>query len=145
MRHFTSHFLGLPTHWANDSVVQVHEGDIFLGLDHSQSVIPAHENLENGHQGVKIRFVVYDLLPVQFPQYFVEGAEKGFLPWLQTIVEFDGAICISKSTQNELQDWLQQQSTGASNTLKIDYFQLGADLEHTSPTKGLPENFDHLN
>lgn len=146
-RHFTSHFLGLPTHWANDSVVQVHEGDIFLGLDLQPSVIPAQmKTLKKWqYQGVKIRFVVYDLLPVQFPQYFVEGAEKGFLPWLQTIVEFDGAICISKSTQNELQDWLQQQSTGASNTLKIDYFQLGADLEHTSPTKGLPENFDHLN
>ena len=143
-RRFTSRLLGLNEGWAEDSPVDAWAGDVFLGLDLQPQIVPAQrETLRQWRrQGVSVRFVVYDLLPVQYPQFFVPHAALGFTSWLETIAEFDAAICISRSTRDALDSWLRQESTPDRPCLR--WFHLGADVEQTLPSKGLPDSAGQL-
>lgn len=143
-RRYTSQFLGLPQEWAEDCPVQADPGDIFLGLDLQPQIIPAQrETLRQWRRsGVKVQFVVYDLLPVQCPQFFVANAAQVFTPWLNTVAEFDAALCISRATRDTLQDWLCKQAILPRPALK--WFHLGADVEQSMPTYGLTGPLDPL-
>lgn len=114
-------------------------GDIFLGLDfqaHAVSVQkPYLEHLHN--QGLKVYFVVYDLLPVHFPRWFPDVAADGHNKWLTTIAQFDGAIGISQAVVNDLKDWFANNSRPANPDFLLDAFTLGADIVNSVPTKGV--------
>jgi glycosyltransferase involved in cell wall biosynthesis len=114
----------------DDQIIDFHPGDIFLGLDFCPTLIPEKRqillNLKN--HGVKIYFVVYDLLPILLPKLFPKGSEKAHELWLKTISNFDGAFCISKSVSKELEAW-QKDNKIYSPDFKIGWFHLGADID----------------
>ncbi len=143
-RQYTSHLLNLATDWAQDTPVQAWAGDVFVGLDLQPAIVPAQrQTLRQWRRcGVSVQFVVYDLLPVQFPQYFVPNAAQGFTPWLQTIAEFDAVHCISRATRDALSHWLH--STAQPRRPDLHWFHLGADVEQTLPTLGLSEPIRQL-
>ncbi len=120
--------------------IEVSPGDIFLGLDFACVTTLKEQNYLSKIRaaGVKVYFVVYDLLPVQFPGYFPSSSKDFHARWLRTLVKFDGAICISKAVADDYQDWLRTNSISVSDTFKTTYFHLGADLNNSSPSKGLP-------
>jgi glycosyltransferase involved in cell wall biosynthesis len=93
---------------------------------------------------VKVYFVVYDLLPVLFKETFVPELVRRYAYWLTVVAQQDGAVCISQAVAAELRTWLENnesQSRSQRNpTLKVDWFALGADIESSVPTKGLPDN-----
>ncbi len=138
-RTYTCQLLGLEQPWTEDLPVEAWCGDVFLGLDLQPRTIPAQrDTLRHWRRhGVLVRFVVYDLLPVQHPQYFVPHAAPGFTPWLETVAESDTAICISRATRDALQDWLRQRS--APCPPELHWFHLGADVEQSLPTCGLSD------
>jgi glycosyltransferase involved in cell wall biosynthesis len=138
-RQYTASFMGLSSDWALDEPVQAHSGDVFLGLDLQPNVIPAQRPTLREWQirGVRICFVVYDLLPVQHPEFFVEGAAEGFTPWLATIAQSDAIISISQSTRDAFKLWLQDNQPEFHPTLQ--WFHLGADVEQSKPSRGLPD------
>jgi glycosyltransferase involved in cell wall biosynthesis len=105
-RKFTQALLNLDD-VLDDSPVQFLAGDIFLGLDLCCTDIVEHSTtLGAAHaQGVKILFLVHDLLPVDKPSWFPVGVMSGFEAWLQVISRFDGAICVSHETANQLSQW----------------------------------------
>lgn len=121
--------------------------DIFLGLDLS-SVTPHHGRKrlqEMRERGMRIFFVIYDLLPIHYPDFFPEGVSRGFTSWLQSVTELaDGMICISKAVADELIEWLtKNQSDTYDHTSKIGFFHLGSDIEkHPAPTETSPECHD---
>ncbi len=119
-------------------------GDIFLGLDLQPQVVSAHRKFYQflRSQGVRVRFVVYDLLCVLMPQYFPIGAKDVFIPWLEVITESDGALCISKTVADELAQWLKIKNKNGSKFYKIDWFHLGANVDGSVTTKGF---FDDTN
>ena len=82
--------------------------------------------------------MVYDLLPVQFPSYFPSSTKDFHERWLRTLVKFDGAICISKAVADDYQAWITANRITVSDTFKATFFHLGADLNNSSPSKGLP-------
>ena len=90
--------------------------------------------------GVKVYFVVYDLLPVQFPSYFPSSTKDFHLRWLRTLVKFDGAICISKAVADDYQGLIAANRIAVSDTFRVTHFHLGADLNNSSPSAGLPAN-----
>lgn len=138
---YASQLMGLANDWAEDGLVKPCPGDVFLGLDLQPQIVPAQkQTLQEWHrQGVLVRFVVFDLLPVQYPEFFPPGAAENFECWLQTIAEFDGALCISRSTQQALHDWLQRNLPHRHHQFALDWFHLGSDLERSVPTLGVPE------
>lgn len=139
-RQYTASFMGLSSDWALDDPVETHIGDVFLGLDLQPTIIPAQRPtlLEWQRRGVRVCFVVYDLLPVQHPEFFVEGAAAGFIPWLATIARFDTVISISQSTRDAFKSWLHDNQPDYHPALQ--WFHLGADVEHSKPSWGWPDD-----
>jgi glycosyltransferase involved in cell wall biosynthesis len=139
-RQYTAGFLNLQSDWAIDDPVQVGAGDVFLGLDLQPSIVRAQQPtlLQWQRQGVSIRFVLYDMLPVQHPEFFIEGAAQGFMPWLDTIANADAVISISQSTRDAFLTWLQRNKPGRHPAL--DWFHLGADVEQSLPTRGFSDD-----
>lgn len=143
---FTARWLGqqaaLQTNSVDDDWINPRPGDMFLGLDLNFNIDDAHQTYfaDLRHRGVGVYFVVYDLLPVLFKETFVPELVRRYAFWLSVVAQQDGVICISQAVAAELRTWLQVNAPASLNTLNVDWFALGADIESSVPTKGLPEN-----
>jgi glycosyltransferase involved in cell wall biosynthesis len=111
-------------------------GDIFLGLDLQHHVVDVQREYlaKLRRDGVKVFFVVYDLLPVQMPEAFMAGMQAAHETWLRNVTQFDGVVCISRAVAEELRRWMDGGGPRRIRPLAISWFHLGADLE-----KDLPE------
>ena len=141
-RRFTSRFLDVPDDWAEDDPIDAWQGDVFLGLDLQHAVLPLQKDYLSGlhRRGVKVHFIVYDLLPVLMPQVFSDGMYEMHQRWLETVSHFDGVVCISRAVASEFTEWQRQHDLKRIRPFKVNWFHLGADVENSVPTRGLPEN-----
>jgi len=139
MTHDNGDLLTLARSKVEDPI-QVSPGDIFLGLDYAAITTLKEQNhlLKLRAAGIKVYFVVYDLLPIQFPSYFPASTEAFHARWLRAVTQFDGAVCISKAVADDFEKWIAAKHIAVSDTFKATYFHLGAVLENSSPSKGLP-------
>jgi glycosyltransferase involved in cell wall biosynthesis len=140
--------LGLPTYHAADSLVNVNAGDVFLGLDLCAHILPKRgAQLERWKRaGVSINVLVYDLLPVQNPEWFYKRTTKNFRLWLRTIAIFaDNLICISNTVRRDLELFLQSQfGLLPSSMPAMHVVTLGADIEATLPSSGISQQQQQL-
>jgi glycosyltransferase involved in cell wall biosynthesis len=145
-RQFSCEFLGVESEWAQDLPVDVWQGDVFVGLDLQPEVVPIqlHQLQEWRNLGAAIWFVVYDLLPLQLPDAFPAGVSEAFERWLNAVVQADGVACISSSVAIDLRDWISASAKDPNLALLIESFQLGADIEKSVPSRGLPQNFEAM-
>jgi glycosyltransferase involved in cell wall biosynthesis len=78
-------------------------------------------------RGVQSYYVVYDLLPLNRPDWFPPFPQ--FRSWLQRIGSFsDGLVCISKAVADQLRERLPDLGIERGNGLKVGHFHLGADI-----------------
>jgi len=145
-RRYTRGFLGLSGLGADDEPLAARAGDLFLGLDLQPDVVPAQaDTLARLHRrGVRVHFVVYDLLPLQLPHAYPAGFNDAFERWLDTVSAFDALHCISGSVAVDLRDWLRTRHPQRVRSLTVNSFVLGADIECSQPTTGLPPNMEQL-
>jgi glycosyltransferase involved in cell wall biosynthesis len=131
---------------AEDKLIDFRAGDIFLGLDLQHHVVAVQKEylMDMKRKGAKVFFVVYDLLPIQMPQMFPAGTEQAHINWLETLASFDGAICISRSVAAELAQWHNPRVVPHRRPFQIRWFHLGADVENSVPSVGLPKNSAEL-
>ncbi|OED09308.1 glycosyltransferase [Burkholderia sp. A2] len=141
-REFTMRLMGFDDGWLQDEPIDYAAGDVFVGLDLQPRVVPAqrafYRNLRL--QGVQVKFVVYDLLCVLLPQYFVPGAAEGFTGWLDVVAENDGALCISQAVAKDLSSWIATHAPERARSFEIDWFHLGADIENSPTTSEIPRD-----
>ena len=142
-RRFMQCFIGCLDGRPEEEPIDAKQGDIFLGLDLHQAVTIAQvsylESLRD--RGVRIFFVVYDLLPVLMPERFPHGIGELHEKWLNSLYHIsEGAISISKSTADEVAEWLKTNTHKRLRPLKIGWFHIGADIENSVPTYGLPDD-----
>jgi glycosyltransferase involved in cell wall biosynthesis len=139
-RRFTLDFLSCPRDVLEDDPVEFWTGDIFIGLDLEPQVVAAQRSFyqQLRRHGVHVYFVVYDLLCALMPQHFVDGAIEDFTQWLEIVAESDGACCISQAVADELAAWVKANGPKHQRPFKIEWFHLGADIQSSMPTKGLP-------
>jgi glycosyltransferase involved in cell wall biosynthesis len=135
---------GDPVANSEDEPIVTQPGDIFLGLDlqhHTTRVQEQYLSVAR-QKGVAVHFVIYDLLPIQFPDYWPEqhSVDRVHRDWLYVICKFDGVICISRAVADELQAWLKENSPPRLRPLAINWFHLGADVDNSMPSKGMPSN-----
>jgi glycosyltransferase involved in cell wall biosynthesis len=125
-----------------DDVIESSPGDVFLGLDLQHQVtryqLPYLIGLRE--RGLAVYFVVFDLLPIQFPQFWPSSLGQVHADWLRNLAKFDGAVCISKAVANELIEWRAANIEKPSRPYKVGWFHLGADIDNSVPSVGLPEN-----
>jgi glycosyltransferase involved in cell wall biosynthesis len=115
-------------------------GDIFLGLDFTSSVLPLRQRdlLEWRRAGVKLTFIVYDLLPVIRREWFTSRGAKSYRRWLRTlVVHADALFCISASVEHELHQLLRRHC-GGRFLIPSGWFHLGSDLKHRPAQKAAP-------
>ena len=131
-RDYIQQFTGENNQPDSDEIVRYAAGDIFIGLDLLYPYLAIanrafYKKMKN--HGVKVKFIVYDLLPILLPHSVVKGAPEAHAQWLKVISESDGAICISQAVAMELRDWLSKEKIAVSPSFEIDWFHLGADEE----------------
>ena len=121
-----------------DAPIDYAQGDVFLALDMQPQVQvfqePYYQRLRD--QGVSVRFVLYDLLPITLPQYFPEGASSNHARWLGVAAKTDGLVCISNAVAQEFEQWRQQHWPDSKP--QVDWFHMGADIANAAPSQGLP-------
>ena len=116
------------------------EGDIFLSLDLAAHIQPRHKRtLFNWkRRGCAFAVVVYDLIPIDHPEWFSAKLAKDFRQWLDLHVSLsDRFLCISEWVAEEIERYIDKVGAGQQPGRAIASFMLGADLEGSLPTKGL--------
>lgn len=126
-----------------DEVVDFRQDDIYLALDLNASLTPAVHHLHQRLQtlGIKVYFIVYDILLVQHPEWWPQGTSIIFEAWLKSISEVaTGLICISAAVANEVSAWIKHNAIQRLSGPVVSSFHLGADVENSLPSKGLANN-----
>lgn len=143
-RRYSLGVLNCPTNILKDDIVEPRNGDIMIGLDISnhalieasaQGLLRQYRNL-----GVRTYFTIYDILPIQMPECFPPGTEKKHTAWLKAVAQNDGAICISQTVARAMKNWLVVENSMLAERFKIKWFHLGADVESSIPSTGMPNN-----
>lgn len=135
----------LTSHWA-ETPMDAAAGDVFLGLDLTAHLFPRIEQDLDALRdaGVKIYYVVYDLIPIHYPHYAPAGMSPVFTHWLTSISQrADGLICISRSVAYDLLRWQLSELPNTPLPV-IRSFSLGSDLEASQPTTGLPHEANEV-
>lgn len=122
--------------------MEAKKGDVFLGLDfHRETATALSEYYQYLRAcGTRVFFVVYDLLPVLYPHYFMPQDAESHMKWLKTLAQADGLIGISQNVANDIRNWMEKNGPRRSKPLQIGWFHLGADIENSRPSTGLPQD-----
>jgi glycosyltransferase involved in cell wall biosynthesis len=139
-RRFTAAFLEIVDDNLRDDPIDYAPGDIFFGLDMQPQVQTARRDFYQHLRrfGVKVSFLVHDLLCILQPQYFLPGAKESISRWLEVIGENDGAVCVSKTVADELACWMKDHGPERLRPFRINWSHNGADIDNSAPTLGLP-------
>jgi glycosyltransferase involved in cell wall biosynthesis len=145
--HYALDFPNKTTNRSSRTPVQVKPGDIFLGLDLTSHLLPRRQ-LELARwkrRGVTLYFMVHDLLPVQYPQWFNHKTSKNHRRWLRVLAIFaDHLVCISDVVKNDMANWLKTRYGLGPEALPISTIPPGGDIDASIPNRGLPANIDQL-
>ncbi|MGM7763797.1 glycosyltransferase [Yersinia enterocolitica] len=117
----------------NDEIVDVSEGDILFSSDlNCGDVIDANSNyfyLKLKQKGVKIAFMVNDILPVTHPEFFPPGSNENFDVWLRVITSIsEKIIFISKSVLDSYCVWCNQHNINIAG-IELGWSHLGANID----------------
>lgn len=126
-----------------DEIVDFREGDLYLALDITAHLIHRTYDLLAYLQrmGVKVYFIIYDILFAHHPEWWVDSVSSNLNEWLEGITKVStGLICISEAVANEVGEWMEQNPPQRPSLPKVMHFHLGADIENSAPSKGLPES-----
>ena len=145
-RKFVIDFLGRSVLPLEDEPVVAFNGDIFIGLDLQHHVVlrqaPIYAHLRR--IGVKVYFVLYDLLPVLLPKVFPDYMSSLHGKWLSGLALTDGVLCISRAVADDMTEWLKVFGPDRMRPFKLGWFHLGADVAESVPTAGLPDDAGYV-
>lgn len=143
-RDWTSNACGFSGGWMPDEPIENSAGDILLMADFISELAGfadqagVYDTLKR--HGVGLHFFVYDLLPIQMPQYFPPG-QFGYTQWLNTLTRLaDSAICISHTVAEDLKSWMRMSGPPRQCAIDIQWVHLGANIENSIPSHGVPQN-----
>ena len=139
---------GIETPQSQGPSIEPRAGDLFFGLDLQPHIVPVQAAYLAGlrARGVRLAFMVYDLLPIRLPDCFAAGGATDHARWLRVVANADLAVCISQAVADDLAAWLRANPGPADRqpALQIRAVHLGANLTHTLPTHGLPACADQV-
>lgn len=147
---YTLDLLGCATAALGDDPVQPQNGDVVFVLDITgDSLVRATQaGLFDVYRnaGAEVHAVVYDLLPLQLPHVFPQGADQGHAAWLKAVATFDGAVCISKAVADDFSAWYSALDGLRSprRPFRVGWGHLGADVSSSAPSLGMPGNADQV-
>ena len=126
---------------AYDEVAEFNQDDVYLGLDLNPALPHTHLAMYQHWQalGIKVYFVVYDLLLVHRPDWAPAQASTAMKNWLGSVTQVaTGLVCISEAVANEARAWMAEHPPARLAPPSINSFHLGADLSSSAPSLGMP-------
>jgi glycosyltransferase involved in cell wall biosynthesis len=130
-----------------DDLVETYPGDILFIPDLHFQVVKSKQQffMAMRRKGAKVVFLVHDLLPVKFPDYFPDDAGPEFGGYLDVIASSaDAAIGVTGTVAGELHEWIASRRHHRYRPLSIGWNHHGADIEASIPSKGLPPGFESI-
>lgn len=132
--------------WA-DLPIDFAPGDIYFGLDLNTDFTERQAAfLSQMHRfGVRVVFLVYDLLPLQLPQFCLESVQEAFTRWIEIVARYDGIIGISQASADAVKDWRAENRPAADHDgFEYHAVHLGADIANSAPSAGMPADADDV-
>lgn len=145
--NFITNMLNMAETGLENELVETHRGDIYLDLEWSpEGVQETRQTLEEFRlQGVGVYFLIFDILPLQFPKYFPPYIEPTTRQWIKDITEIaDGLICISRTVADQVSDWIARNPPDRKTPIRIGAFHLGADIENSLPSLGMQPDSESI-
>lgn len=138
--HYERQILGKKEVTGKDQAIGFKKGDIFFELDWNMKLAqlqrPFYERMVAA--GVRVFFNIYDIIPLQLTDLFSFGEQRAFELWLMEASRYTGVLCISQAVAGDYRAWRQEK--GLSSDFIIRWFHLGADIENSHPSRGLPDS-----
>ncbi len=133
-------------HYAQGSLINYRQGDIFLSIDLNYEAAYSCEVFYQKMRlsGVKVFFVVHDILCITMPHYFFKFSAEKHSRWLNIVSQSDGAICVSQTIAAEVACWIKKFMPQYQDSCRVQWFHLGADIQSSAPSKGLPGNANQI-
>ncbi|HUD90496.1 glycosyltransferase family 1 protein [Sphingobium sp.] len=105
-------------------------GDIFLGLDYHDVLMPARKEAFRRMRllGVPAYFIIHDLLPQQFKQFFPAEVVENNAQWLRTVAEMNGIIAVTKTVAEDFSSYIVAENEFIADDFKIGWFHNSGDL-----------------
>jgi len=116
-------------------------GDKFLGLDLAAHYLPAYANQLAAwrRNGATLHVVVYDLLPLERPDWFEQSTSHHFRRWFAVVMnQADQALCISDSVAQEFRR--RTIGTTAHDRIRVGRLRLSGDISGSVPSTGISES-----
>lgn len=127
--------LAVNTLGTGDPIPDFQADDILLLLDGSW-LMPERPHFEAAKRaGTRIGLVVYDLLPINHPQFMLPKARRQFTRWMRRIVpQMDFFLAISQTIRDEFRDWIRDEFPGRPIDPKlVSWFPMGVQLDLARP------------
>lgn len=121
-----------------EAVLDVRPGDILFMLDATwidyEHFLPVFEKIRKG--GGKIITMVYDLIPIRFPDNCAQVVKDAFEPWLKSAIkQSDQLVCISQSVAEDLVAYISEKDIEIDHTFDVSFIHLGADIRNSLDNK----------
>lgn len=128
---------------SNADIVQFYDGDLFFMPDLAPGHIMAKAQYLRSlvKRGVQVYTILYDLIPVKYPDFFSDDFVKEYRGYLECIAQFCGVISISKATMEDYTDWCRENKIRFPPYFKNTYNYCGSDFKKANPTKGLRHGY----
>lgn len=146
--HYTAKF-GIQNNMiaeVDEQPVKISKGDIFLGIDLGAHLFPMIKDIliDYRNDGVSINFVIYDIIPLNYPHYTTHGIALHFKHWIEGLVRCaDRLICISSSVANDVDKYLKSNYKD-SKLPQISFFHLGANFQKNRQTASMRKNVSEM-
>lgn len=88
-------------------------------------------------QNIKLAFVIHDMLPLEFPEYFPDNIPQLHGEWAKIVLNIsDLIICVSEATAESVRLFMKKNKINNKN-LKIEVIHLGSDINKVKHKSGL--------
>lgn len=85
-------------------------------------------------QGGKVCAVLYDLIPMLYPDVVMDEHREQFTRWwIELLDRVDAVMCISQTVRTDFLAWQAQQGRKQLPPEKVGYFYLGSELSFYDP------------
>lgn len=124
-----------------------HAGDHYLMLDWAPDQVASLDGwlARFNDSGGTVTVVVFDLLPIEHPEFFPDWLRHTVSDWLDLLVRrADTVACISRAVATNFAEATEQRLRNREKPMHLAWFHLGADIGSSVPSKGRPEDADAI-
>lgn len=126
----------------DDSLIHFSPGDVYFCLYLTMDTVYNKRHLTIMQEnGVKIYFMLYDLIPLHYPSFYNHEFVRMFRKYVNDMLAYTGIITDSKAIIDELRQYVQINSIKNVNPdLILEHVWLGSDFCYKKDIESLAQN-----